>query len=233
MKDFKTNILITRPVDAALVKKANEQNIQLDTLSFIETEPIGSIEVQQEIELAATEFATVIFTSMNAVEAVTGLLDGMIPEWRIYCLGHRTKELVTAYFGKSAIAGTADNAADLADEVIADEEAEDLIFFCGNQRRDELPEKLRKAGKDLNEITVYETIITAHQLEKNYDAVLFFSPTAVDSFFSNNKINESCILFAIGETTSATIRQYCGNQIIISNAPAKDKLVEQALQYFS
>src|SRR5437762_2044625 len=142
MKDSKANILVTRPVDASLVKKAREQQIQLDTLSFIETASIDSIEVQQEIELAGTEIATVIFTSMNAVDAVTSVLDGMVPEWRIYCLGHRTKELVTEYFGEGSITGTADNAAELADEILTDEEIEELIFFCGNQRRDELPKKL-------------------------------------------------------------------------------------------
>jgi uroporphyrinogen-III synthase len=233
MKDSKVNILVTRPVDASLVKKARDQQIQLDTLSFIETASIDTIEVQQEIELAGTEIATVIFTSMNAVDAVTSVLDEMIPEWRIYCLGHRTKELVTEYFGEGSITGTADNAAELADEILADEEIEELIFFCGNQRRDELPKKLRAAGLDLNEIMVYETIATPHQLQKNYDAILFFSPTAVESFFSNNKINESCTVFAIGDTTKAMIKKYCRNKIIVSNSPAKDKLVEQAIQYFS
>jgi uroporphyrinogen-III synthase len=233
MKDSKVNILVTRPVDASLVRKAREQQIQLDTLSFIETAPIDSIEIQQEIAFAGTALATVIFTSMNAVEAVNRSLDEMMPEWRIYCLGHRTKELVAEYFGEGSIVGTADNATELADEILADDEVEELIFFCGNQRRDELPRKIRAAGMDLNEIPVYETIATPHQLENNYDAVLFFSHTAVESFFSNNKLNESCTLFAIGETTKTTIRKYCKNKIIVSAEPAKDKLVEQAIEYFS
>ncbi len=44
-------------------------------LSFIETEPIDSIEMYEEIENALLESATVVFTSMNAVEAVAAHLN--------------------------------------------------------------------------------------------------------------------------------------------------------------
>ena len=49
MQEYKTFILCTRPVDASLVEKAQAKNIGLDILSFIETEPVNTIEVQQEI----------------------------------------------------------------------------------------------------------------------------------------------------------------------------------------
>ncbi len=233
MQDHKKNILSTRPVDGLLVTQAITRNIHLEVIPFIETEPLQSIEVQQEIELAATEFATVVFTSMNAVESVTHMLDGEVPQWRIYCMGHKTKQLVDAYFGEQAVAGTADSALRLADEIIENEDAEEVIFFCGDHRRDELPAKLDSHGIAVNEVTVYQTILTTRKVEKDYDAILFFSPSAVESYFIKNKPASNTVMFAIGNTTRQTIEKYCSNRIIVSALPGKDKLVEQAMEYLS
>ncbi len=233
MQAYKTTILSTRPVDSFLVNKAREKNIGIDELSFIETEPVQSIEIQQEIELAAIEYATVVFTSMNAVESVISMLNGQMPEWRIYCMGHRTKQLVKEYFGTDAIEGEANSASELADTIIENDDTDEVIFFCGNQRRNELPDKLRNNDITVNEIIVYETTATPQKTGKQYDAVLFFSPSAVESFFSINTLAENCIVFAIGDTTKKTVRKFCKNEIIISDEPGKDKLVEQAISYFS
>ncbi|MDB5212068.1 MAG: uroporphyrinogen-III synthase [Sediminibacterium sp.] len=233
MPEHKIHILCTRPVEKSQVEKAKQKGIVLDAFSFIETEAIENVEVQQEIEWASVEEATVVFTSMNAVEAVTGMLDDFVPAWRIYCIGHRTKQLVTTYFGEHAIAGTADNASELADEIIKNDEAEEVIFFCGNQRREDLPLKLRKHNISVNEIIVYETIAIEHVIDKGYDGILFFSPSAVESFFSKNKIPEQTVLFAIGNTTAKTIHRYSNNRIMISEQPGKDELIEQAMEYFS
>lgn len=233
MPEQNIHILCTRPVDDSLVEEAKQKGIALDVLSFIETEPIRDIEVQQEIEWTSVEQANVVFTSMNAVEAVTEMLEGFVPEWSIYCMGHKTKQLVTNYFGANAISGTADNAAELADKIIETEEPEEVIFFCGNQRRDELPRKLREQNISVNEIVVYQTIAIEHSIEKKYDAILFFSPSAVESFFKKNKLTDKAIVFAIGNTTSETIQKYCSNKIMISRSPGKDELVAQVIEYFS
>ena len=233
MPESNIHILCTRPVDELRIEEAKKKGITLDVLSFIETEAIQTIEIQQEVEWASVQEAIVVFTSMNAVEAVTEMLDGHIPDWRIYCMGYKTKQLITDYFGEGSIAGTADNATELADEIIENEDPEAVIFFCGNQRRDELPGKLQKHQIEVNEIVVYETIAVEHTVEKEYDAVLFFSPSAAESFFRKNKLIAKTIVFAIGNTTAQTVNRFCSNQVIISKLPGKEELVEQALAYFT
>ena len=232
MPEQRKNILSTRPVSDEMIAVALAKNIEIDILSFIETTPIETIEVQQEIELAANQITTVVFTSMNAVEAVTGMLDGFVPEWNIYCMGYATKELVKNYFGENAIEGTADNATELAEEIIENDEPDEVIFFCGNRRRDELPARLQKHHININEIIVYQTKNNQHKIDKVYDAVLFFSPSAVESFFLVNKLPGNTIVFAIGETTKETVGRYCSNKIVVSKLPGKDQLVEQAIDYF-
>ena len=233
MPEHNLQILCTRPVDESRIEEAQQKGIQLDVLSFIETEAVQTIEVQQEIEWASVQEATVVFTSMNAVEAVTEMLIGHMPNWRIYCMGYKTKELITTYFGEDAIAGTADNASELADEIIENEDPEEVIFFCGNQRRDELPGKLSKHQISVNEIIVYETMAIEHTVLKEYDAVLFFSPSAAESYFKKNKLLAKTIVFAIGNTTAQTVSRFCSNKVIISKLPGKDELVGQAIEYFS
>jgi uroporphyrinogen-III synthase len=233
MPEYNIHILCTRPVEKIQVEKAKQKGISLEAFSFIETEAIQNIEIQQEIEWASVEEATVVFTSMNAVESVTGMLDGFVPAWSIYCMGHKTKQLVAAYFGEAAITDTADNASELADRIIENEEPEEIIFFCGNQRREELPVKLRSHGISVNEIIVYETVVIEHTVDKVYEGILFFSPSAVESFFSKNTLPEHTVLFAIGNTTAKTIHKHCNNRIMISDHPGKDELIEQAIAYFS
>ncbi len=232
MQQNKITILSTRPLHEMLVDEAKEQSVYIDTISFIETEPIQNIEVQQEIELALLESATVVFTSMNAVEAVAAYMIDEQPDWAIYCMGNTTKELVKKYFGDNAIAGTASDANELADTIIEDGNTNQVIFFCGNQRRNELPDRLQANDIEVNEIEVYHTIPVAHKINKPYNGILFFSPSAVESFFSKNKVNEQTIFFAIGNTTAAAIKKHSTNPVIISDEPGKENLVEKAINYF-
>lgn len=233
MAEPRTHILCTRPVDPALLRAAAEKNVQVDVAAFIETEPIVTIEVQQEVEAASAEQAAVIFTSMNAVDAVTSLLDGFVPGWQIYCIGHKTREQVVSYFGEELLAGTAENAAALAERIIEEEIATEFIFFCGNNRRDEMPEMLAEAGLSVSEIVVYETTEVNRKIDKTYDGILFFSPSAADSFFKSNRPASATILFAIGTTTANQLRKYSGNTVITGTTGSKSSLLQLALDHFA
>jgi uroporphyrinogen-III synthase len=226
-------ILCTRPLTGSLVDQAAEAGISIDEIPFIETESILSVEVQQEIELAATEIATVVFTSMNAVDAVTIFLDGHQPEWTIYSIGTATGRLIKEYFGEERIAGTANDAAELAELIAEDRFTDEVVFFCGDQRRDELPDILRKHDIEVNEIVVYQTIELPHKISTDYFGVLFFSPSAVRSFFKLNKLEEKTIVFAIGNTTAKEVRKFSTNKIIISDEPGKENLVQKMIDYFT
>jgi len=233
MQQNKIFILSTRPIGDPLINESKHQNIEIDILSFIETVPIRSIEVQQEIENALLKSSAVVFTSMNAVEAVANELDGHQPDWRIYSIGNTTRQLVKKYFGEEAIAGTAESAAELAELIVEEDNSDDIFFFCGEQRRDELPDILRSNDIDVNEIVVYQTIQVKHKIEKTYHGILFFSPSAVQSFFSNNKISDKTILFAIGNTTATEIKKYANNKIITGDEPSKENLVMEMIRYYT
>jgi uroporphyrinogen-III synthase len=135
-------------------------------------------------------------------------------------------------FGKETIAGTAESAGSLADKILEDGISGPVYFFCGDRRRDELPGKLRAHGIRLEERVVYKTHELAGLIERHYDGILFFSPSAVEGFFKTNKAGEGTILFAIGQTTAAEIKKHCSNRVYISEYAGKEKLLEAALSFF-
>lgn len=67
----------------------------------------------------------------------------------------------------------------------------------------------------------------------NYSGILFFSPSAVQSFFATNKVTASTVFFAIGATTADQITAFSTNAVITADKMGKQNLIEQAVEYFS
>jgi len=233
MKDS-ISILSTRPIDGALIEKAAYQNITIDTLTFIKVEKIVIDEVAAQIAILSRQAATVVFTSINAVEIVVETMpaDAVMPDWKIYCIGGATFTLVKKYWAYESLIYTAKTATELAEKITSDK-VPSVTFFCGNKRREELPGLLRNENITVNELVVYETIETPVKTDKKYDGILFFSPSAVTSFFTENKPSQDTTLFAIGKTTANTLKEFCLNNIIISEFPAKDQLVDKAIEFYN
>lgn len=234
MKDRKIRLLSTRPLDNSLIEKAAYQNITIDTISFIDVNKMVSDQVAERIGMLSGQKATVVFTSMNAVEIVVETLpvNPTMPNWKIYCIGGTTFTLVKKYWKYEELAFTAKDAVELAKIIIADK-PDNVVFFCGNKRREELPQLLREQHIAVEELVVYETIETPYSISAGYDGILFFSPSAVQSFFSNNLPEADTIFFAIGNTTANAIKQFATNSIIVSDFPAKDQLVDKAMKHYS
>ncbi len=228
----KLTILCTRPLGALMLKQALEKGITIEEISFIETTPLQTLQVKTEIESIAKLETTVAFTSMNAVEAVADVLKKQTIKWKIYCIGTTTHHLVKKYFGEQHIAGNANSAAELALLITADKSIKKVDFFCGDLRRDELPDILRSNTIEVNELIIYKTTTVKHLISKMYDGILFFSPSGVHSFFENNSLPLSTILFAIGSTTGNEIIKYTNNKVVLSDVPGKENLVRKMIAYF-
>jgi uroporphyrinogen-III synthase len=235
MTKNKITILSTRPLDATVVEKAVAAGIHIEVVSFINTSSDGINSLLEKIVDVYTRQATVVFTSMNAVEVVAKATAGRTtrkPDWNIFCIGSTTCELAATHFGETAITGTADNALALADVIIQHKKEQPVVFFCGNIRRNELPDRLKQHNIPVKEVVVYNTLPTPVKVDKQYNGILFFSPSAVISFFSENTLPAQTVLFAIGTTTADTLKEYSGNTIITADKPGKNSLAELAIDYF-
>lgn len=231
MQEVKKYLLSTRPLPKKVVDEAAAENVVIEELSFIETKHIRNEEIIAQIQELAKRLITAVFTSMNAVEAVIAQLNSK-PDWKIYAIGNTTRKLIKQAWGEDVIAGVADNAQHLGERLIDDGRL-DIVFFCGGIRRDELPNKIRSEGGSVEEIVVYETTQTPSVVTKDYDAILFFSPSAVNSFFSANKVSAKTELFAIGKTTADTLKRFAHKKIIIARQTDKTELARQAIQHLN
>lgn len=229
MEIFNWTILSTRPLSQDLLEEAAAKGFHIECLSFIDTEPIQSEDVAQKIRETAAQKGTIAFTSMNAVDVVRQHIDQK-PAWRIYAIGNTTRQLVEQHLGP--VSGTAEYGGDLADAIIENGETA-VTFFCGDIRRDELPGKLQDAGIALDEVVVYRTIALPQKLTKEYNGILFYSPSAVHAFFEGNGLPEGTTLFAIGHTTAAALNTYTQNRIYVADSPSKEGLVRDMMDYFS
>ena len=156
---------------------------------------------------------------------------GKNTQWKVFCIGYATNQSVAKIFGEKSIEGVADNAKELANAIL-DAHVDEVIFFCGDQRRDELPGLLKQNRIEVKEIVVYKTIATPKKIEKKYDGILFFSPSAVKSFFQENKLDDQTIPFAIGNTTADEIKKFSKNKIVISDMPDGKTVLQKAVEFF-
>lgn len=167
-----------------------------------------------------------IFTSQNAVKAV---LEQKPNIDSCFCVGQKTQTLLKK--NNYHIAAIADNAKQLADIIVTEYTKQSFVFFCGNRRRDELPTILKNNKITVQEKTVYQTSSHIVQFYKEFDGIMFFSPSAVQSFTQNNTIGNS-IVFCIGNTTATEAQKHTQN-LIVANKPSIENVLVQVARYFA
>jgi uroporphyrinogen-III synthase len=233
----KYKVLSTKKLKALLVEQAKEADIEIIELEFISIKPALNQETfDRIIGFANNKKFNIAFTSANAVDALNSYMHVgdtcYVINWNIFCLSGKTKQAVlNAKLLEKNIIGEASNASDLAKKII-EAGVDEIIFFCGNKRRDELPTLLKNANIKVHEVILYETTETPVTVDDNFDAVLFFSPSGVQSFFSSNELDGSTICFAIGPTTATSIATFTQNKIIASLTPNQEQLLEEVIEHF-
>lgn len=187
------------------------------------------IEIQNKDFTFSNIYNNLIFTSGNAVKAVSNHSDVQnIRRNPAFCVGEKTADLLDE--NGFTVQEIANNAAELAKIIIAQYSTESFTFLNGNLRLDELPNQLKNANVLWNEVEVYQTILTPNPINSTFDGILFYSPSAVESFLSANKItNETC--FCIGHTTAKALENSTKN-IVIANQPSVENTIIQAINYY-
>lgn len=215
-------ILSTKVLSSIQKQELQKANIDVVEANFIETQnrPFKIQDINQNL----------IFTSQNAVHSI--LSDPKSEELKsknVFCVGLKTKILLSES-GFNVVAYTG-YAADLAEIITLIYANESYTFFSGNLRRETLPKALKDAGVKLNEINVYETTLTPQKINSAVDAILFYSPSGIESYLKENTIkNEMC--FCIGDTTAEALENITKN-IIIADQPTVEDVLEDVIAEYS
>ena len=134
------------------------------------------------------------------------------------------------HFPQAIIAGSAKNATALAEEITISGDPK-IIFFCGNKRLEDLPRLLNSRNIEVEEVIVYKTELVPQKIIDDYEGIAFFSPSAVESFFSENTLSKNIICFSVGKTTTEAIRKYTGNHVHTTEKPTEENVIEMAIRY--
>ncbi|MEZ2445266.1 uroporphyrinogen-III synthase [Chitinophaga sp. RCC_12] len=253
MQNDKYRILSTRHLTDSSVVVAGESGIHIDVQDFIQIKPVtlpslkGNKPGWNDTSISDIFQApnVSVFTSANALKVlkqhyfgVNGLRNGLGTTFltdnaRIGCISGKTLEKALEIFPGAEILASSPYGSELAAAIIALGNISEVNFYCGTQRRNELPDALKQAGITVHEYVIYENIPAPAVIADHYDGILFFSPSAVKSYLSANRLNSKTVCFAIGRTTATELREHTDNKIIISTDISEESMVQTAIFYFN
>ncbi|WP_268223617.1 uroporphyrinogen-III synthase [Sinomicrobium oceani] len=170
-----------------------------------------------------------IFTSSNAVKSVMQSGEGKkLTGKPCFCVGKKTRLLLERYGFEVVL--QKDYATQLAEELTTVHRHRSFTFFCGNLRKNDLPEALTESGIDFNEVEVYTTELTPSKIDTPLQGILFFSPSGVRSFLKSNTISDA-VCFCIGTTTAKPLEGLTRNIVIAYNTEIESVIVAVAKHF--
>lgn len=172
----------------------------------------------------------VIITSQNAVESLLQSFSPIELQFEnIYCVGRRTKRLIESKIGK--VTAVKKSSKELAEYLVNEMEGKEATYFCGNLKRDELPEILTSNGIELNEVEAYKTVLSSKKIEDKYSGVLFFSPSGIESYLQDNEPGER-VAFCIGGTTGSEAEKYF-KEVEIAQVATVESVISKVNTYYN
>jgi uroporphyrinogen-III synthase len=217
------------------IRIVSTKKLQINQKQFLLNADFSLVEADfiqiefQNFELKST-FDYLIFTCQNAVLSVLKNENNTFLKDKIcYCVGIKTKQLLEE--NGFNVENSFDYADDLVAYLLKNYSDKKYTFFSGNLRRDTISEAFKKNNVIFEEVEVYQTHLTPHKINSPVDSILFFSPSAVQSYVKENIIsNEVC--FCIGTTTANEIKKTTNN-IVIANKPTVENVIIQTINYFN
>lgn len=205
-------ILSTKKIDFNWSK-----NIHCDAIPFIRIKSIDyTVEKYNPIFL---------FTSINGVKSVDAKGD-IAKAKKIYCVGSKTKKFIEE---KSfSVAKSFEYFQEMVDFLCQSKE-NNFHLFAGNKRNKKLINTL-KESKQVIETECYTNTALNQKTSTKYDALLFFSPSGIESYLQQNTIStEQC--FCIGTTTANYLKPFSKN-IHIAQKCTAESLCQKAQDYY-
>ena len=227
------SILCTKILKPYITQQLVDNDFNVLEHNFIKIEALNNADFLITLKEQLPYF---IFTSKNAVQCFVDQLS--VNKIKIkknsifYSLSGETQSALIEEGFKPTI--IAENAADLATKIIKEGKIKEAIFLCGDKRKEELSVLLKEAGINLKELIIYKNILQPKKIIESYQAILFFSPSALQSYFESNNLNKTVACFCIGYSTANALKQYkINNKIIVSSYPSQQNMVDTVLNYFN
>lgn len=170
----------------------------------------------------------VLITSKNIIKS---LLDSnqihILTGKKIYCVGNSIPKLLETH--DISVQQSFQNAKALG-AFIVQQNFKSVTFLRGNKSRPELPRVLQDHGIRLRQYELYTTMLTPKKVDLTFDALLFFCPSAVESYLTHHRINNEQII-CIGQTTASAVQPY-SNNIMIADHQKVSSVIQKTIELF-
>lgn len=185
------------------------------------------------LNLSEKPFSHLVFSSKNGFRAFHQAYALLEKEqkncWKrpVLCVGQTTAAQI-AQEGFEVQAQFA-NAAELA-AFLGSEKGMSLAYFKGNLSLPTIEEKLLSEQIAHRVFFSYQTVLSPKSFDRQFEGVLFFSPSGVQSHCGQNEISKT-FAFCIGDTTAQAVSKYT-DRIIIAPKPTTAQLILQVINHF-
>lgn len=235
------SILVSQPeptdANSSYFSLAEKYKLKIDFRPFIRIDPIGAKEFRRQ-KVNILDHTAIIFTSRYAVDHLFRLAAESkveIPsDMKYFCISEQTANYLQKYIiirkRKLFIGGRTTE--DLL-QVIKKHGGEKFLFPCSNIRKDIIPNFLEENDYDFSEGCIYRTVATdlSDLSEVNYDILAFYSPSGIDSLYTNfPSFEQKDTRIAVFGTATATAAKKAGLildiQAPLPNAPSMTGALE-------
>ena len=203
-----------------------KNNYQIDEKSFIKILPFKS---KSNIFISEN----IIFTSKNAIKIIlkNSLIKNKLINKNIYCVGKSTAELIIK--NNLNLVRSENNSKNLSKFILANFKSSksSFTYFSGKKRLQELENSLKKNNINIIIHEIYDTLLTPLKINDFYDGVLFYSPSAVKSFFKGKNSLNKTYGFCIGNTTAKELNNY-SNRYSVAKSNSEENMLVSINKYF-
>jgi uroporphyrinogen-III synthase len=214
-------VLSTKILSESNRERLIQSNVSLIQADFITTNPLSFV--------LPAEQDNWVFTSQNAVEAVFSSSEKeKCVNKNVFCVGEKTKSLLIK--NNQRVIKMCQNSFELGHFIAKNHENDEFLFCCGSRKKEDLPRILSEQQIPLTEIEVYETLLTPKKIEAPLDGILFYSPSGVESFMSQNVIGDAKGI-CIGPSTAEALNPYTTN-ISVATSPTIEHVLLKTIQLF-
>ena len=192
---------------------AEKNNIQVDFRPFIQVEGVSAKEFRQT-RVQILDHTAVIFTSRTAIDhffRISSELRLTIPDtMKYFCISEATAFYLQKYivYRKRKIFYGAGKFNDLID-VMKKHKDEKYLLALSQVNQHDIIQALDKAGYNYTKAIIYNTVSSdlSDLTEVNYDILVFFSPSGIQSLMNNfpDFIQNETKIACFGPTTAKAV----------------------------
>jgi uroporphyrinogen-III synthase len=213
------NILVSQPQPIDFEKSpygeiARKFNVNITFRKFFKIDGIPAKDFRKD-KVNLLDYTAVIFTSRNAVDHYFRMCKEMrveVPEtMKYFSISESTAYYLQKYvqFRKRKIFHSKENYANLI-ELIKKHKTEKFLLPCSDIHKQEIPKMLEENKIQYQKAIIYRTLASdLSDIEiKNYDLLVFFSPSGIKSLFKNfpEFVQGDIAIGAFGPTTHKAVK---------------------------